>query len=443
MDPLSAFDLTVLDDEPLGFLLSAYDDQLLLPASAGWSGHSGFGVENWLPFVAMDQLVAKGLPQFDALSSFTTEDPAALRNSEVSPAQILDFAGFNNAFTMGKSQVDSPEEKLKLVEEPELEISGSSESDLAQDLSWCFTDQALDSLATSLPKPSKTHRRRTSTASTGVEKERDARRDKPIPPRFQAFSPLSLSRSSVQCLNVVVDYHGVTGQIYRVMLNDSITNMAAAAHLFHEQSQAMISPLTEYYTLQPGEEYYGPAFGYDGCERRKISLVLGILQRKIHVRDISLFATSVSLMTYVESNRFHRNNPYESQYYRYELDLRGALINESKCGLCTFCPQVKFLPFKNSSYLSHLTLEHGVFASNYIVPEGLFYGEYAVTRMSNPLSTRVVKALQCPACFQVIEVACWKNKTNPLLSYFRHFKKHHLNLTKTFTQSVIDPVGQR
>ncbi|KAM9929519.1 hypothetical protein OXX80_009657, partial [Metschnikowia pulcherrima] len=197
--------------------------------------------------------------------------------------------------------------------------------------------------------------------------------------------------------------------------------------------------LVEYYSMPEHEELVGALPSAD-IPASAISLISGVLQRKIHMRDISSIIGSVHSIAYVKSGRFSIHNPYEPQYYRYELDAKGKAVNESKCGMCAFCPTVKFLPFKNSSYLSHMTLEHGIFASNFVVPEGLYYGKYRMVRSTDPSKTRTVKALQCPACFQVIEVACWKNKTNPLLSYFRHFKKLHSNLNKTFTSSTIDPV---
>lgn len=268
----------------------------------------------------------------------------------------------------------------------------------------------------------------------------DRRKPKPIAGRFRTFGYVSVMPSYVQCLNVVLDYKGYTGNIRQIILNDSITNVAMQAHDVNHQKRLILKRLDEVYYPKEREALFGNVPGAPDNEERTLSVISGILQRKIHVREINEIVNAVSLLAYVKSGRFNINSPYEPQYYRYELDDRGRVVNESKCGMCAFCPSVKFLPFKNSSYLSHMTLEHGIFASNYVVPEGLYYGRYRMYRSNDPLKTRTVKALQCPACFQVIEVACWKNKSNPLLSYFRHFKKIHLNLNKTFTSSTIDPV---
>lgn len=271
-------------------------------------------------------------------------------------------------------------------------------------------------------------------------KNAEKRKAKPIAKRFQATGVVGVCPSFVQCLNVVLDYRGFTGVIRNIILNDSITNVVYHAHDTVRQAKLMKKPLVEYYTPAPHEEFIGTVPYASDQKQRPVSVISGVLQRKIHVRDISTILDAVTLIAYVKSGRFNVHNPYEPQYYRYELDSKGKLVNESKCGMCAFCPTVKFLPFKNLSYLSHMTLEHGIFASNYVVPEGLYYGRYRMVRANDQSKTRSVKALQCPACFQVIEVACWRNKTNPLLSYFRHFKKMHLNLNKTFTSSTIDPV---
>ncbi|KAM9920627.1 hypothetical protein OXX59_007049 [Metschnikowia pulcherrima] len=269
--------------------------------------------------------------------------------------------------------------------------------------------------------------------------KKDRRKAKPIAKRFQPVGTVTVVPSYVQCLNIVLDYHGYTGIINRIILNNAITNVAYQQHDTSYRASLVRKHLVEYYSMPEHEELVGALPSAD-IPASAISLISGVLQRKIHMRDISSIIGSVHSIAYVKSGRFSIHNPYEPQYYRYELDAKGKAVNESKCGMCAFCPTVKFLPFKNSSYLSHMTLEHGIFASNFVVPEGLYYGKYRMVRSTDPSKTRTVKALQCPACFQVIEVACWKNKTNPLLSYFRHFKKLHSNLNKTFTSSTIDPV---
>lgn len=258
-----------------------------------------------------------------------------------------------------------------------------------------------------------------------------------VPKRFVSTGPVDVMVSAIQCLSVVLDYRGYQGEIQRIVVNNNITNFAYTKHDAQQQRKLYSLPISELYVAGCNMEFVG----FPGSDSApSISIVSGILQRKIYIRDISAVANAVSLILYVELPKFNINLPYEPQIHRFELDNRGSVVNETKCGLCPFCPTIKFLPFKNSSYLSHLTLEHGVYANSFVVPEGLYYGKYSITRNVDVHKTRTVRAIQCPACFQVVEVSCWKNKANPLLSYFRHFKKKHQNLTKTFMRSNVDPM---
>lgn len=284
------------------------------------------------------------------------------------------------------------------------------------------------------------------TAGASISERRPRRRErsaKPIPKRFVSNGRVRLQPSTIQCLSVTVDYLGYTGKITQILLNMNISNFACMQHDELAQQIKCSELLFEPHQPQNCRLIgHAPQRMRGSARRESITLVSGILQRKQHVREIPQLLDSTSYLEYVRSPRFHPDWPYEPQYYRYELDLQGHRVNESKCGLCSFCREVKFLPFKNSSYLSHMTLEHGIFANHFVVPEGLYYGNYVVPRPGDSLRSKTIKALQCPACFQVIEVSCWKRKKNPLLLYFRHYKKHHLNLTKTFVRSTVDELGR-
>lgn len=256
---------------------------------------------------------------------------------------------------------------------------------------------------------------------------------------------LSVFESTIQCLSVIIDYHGYTGTIIgQPRISKNMINKAAMGT---GSGQASLN-LIRLYDLPPGEEF---------------SPVSAIWQRVKYTRKIDKLHGSVSNIVYKHSSIFGDNNPYEPQYYRFELDDSGDIINESKSGLCPYCKVVKFLPFKNSSYLSHLTLEHGIFSNNFLTPEGLHYGKYLVTKSSslsedasntpgsissedtmsdiyrrrNQHRPRETDGIVCPACHQIVEVGCWKVKPNPLLSYFRHFKKYHKSWTSqgTFLQT--------
>lgn len=260
--------------------------------------------------------------------------------------------------------------------------------------------------------------------------------------RFQVnpiISPqleITLEESLIQCLEVVINYNGYMGTLTAPVKPEyaALTNRASFRHDY----RYLTNKPTE--AIEPNE---------DGFHE-----ISGALQRVRYTRDISELHGTVSNIEYFESRVYDVTNPYEPQYYRFEQDENGNKINGSKCGLCPYCQEVKFLPFKNSSYLSHLTLEHGIFSNNYLIPDGLYYGIYLTSKTSSTPQTddfisrgssptpsppqrgrknhhklRHAKAIQCPACFQVIEVCCWSMKVNPLLSYFRHFKKHHSDLT--------------
>lgn len=255
--------------------------------------------------------------------------------------------------------------------------------------------------------------------------------------RFVTTGFVTLSSSSVQCLGVILDYHGYKGRIYKKVINLNISNVAYA---LHDPTERMKLPGGIFKnTCRPQAIIEGRT--PDEPSTQMLLVVSGALQRQVHFREIPDIINSVSCITYVKLAKFSINNPYEPQYYRYELDPEGNAIPESKCGLCAFCPVVKFKPFKNSSYLSHLTLEHGIFANGYVIPEVLYYGDYQYTRTCHDDKYR--KAVQCPVCFELIEVSCWKNKSNPLLSYFRHFKKVHQNMIRSFNRSTVDPVDVR
>lgn len=248
---------------------------------------------------------------------------------------------------------------------------------------------------------------------------------------------ISIKESSIQCLSITIDYNGYTGRpIGAPLMNNNLKNEAINLNTKQSADVKLIEVIkTESLMIQPPP-------------------MSTLWQRVKYSRDISELEDTITNIVYKKSSIYDLNNPYEPQYYRFELDEFGDLVNESKCGMCAYCEKVKFLPFKNSSYLSHLTLEHGIFSNNYLTPEGVCYGRYLITKNSHiydsdttpnsesPEDTngkiikkrtshkpRITEALACPACYEIIEVGCWKMKSNPLLSYFRHFKKHHKNLT--------------
>lgn len=221
---------------------------------------------------------------------------------------------------------------------------------------------------------------------------------------------LKVVDSSVSCLSIGINYNGYSGKILKVYIDHPfLVNNYARAH--DEQQQAALALSL-----------------YESHDR--LASVEAVKKRVKYLRNIDDLNGSVEDIVYKTSAVFGMENPYEPQYYRFEIDLDGNLKNETKCGMCPYCEEVKFLPFKNSSYLSHLTLEHGIFSNNYLTPNGLYYGTYIITKKDKGKNDKVLKSrkvdgIQCPHCFAVIEVGCWSMKANKLLSYFRHFKNVH------------------
>lgn len=251
---------------------------------------------------------------------------------------------------------------------------------------------------------------------------------KPIPSRFslnECSLPLSLLPSNVQCLSVLINYFDYEGELTSIpKLDERLLNLAYEYHGGLEMQ--FTNDCNEAIRLDYSQEsnFTGPS------------------QRIRYYRTISAIENAVNNIIYRPSENFTIHEAYEPQYYRFELDDMGNPINESKCGLCPYCKPVKFLPFKNSSYLSHLILEHGIYSTNYLVPEGIYLGWYNHAKDRNiPYKShkkRRVIALRCPKCFDIVELNCWNNKKNGLLSYFRHFKDNHKDLTAvntTFTNT--------
>lgn len=255
---------------------------------------------------------------------------------------------------------------------------------------------------------------------------------KSIPSRFKVNpkSFIKLLKSVVKCLDVSLDYDGYTGIITDVVLNHSISN-----YYRNEEIDTLIKPIQmkrpiciRYHLANEERIESGYRYEHHDGTHSELHCHMGVVQRKIYIRDISAILNDVTHIKYHKSPNFNINNPYEPQYTRFETDESGIENNETKCGLCAYCKEVRFLPFKNSSYLSHMTLGHGVFADNFIIPEGINFGKYIVPRDKEhePDKTKEIDGLQCPACLEIIEMSCWKTKANPLLKYFRHYKKEHV-----------------
>lgn len=384
---------------------------------------------------------------------------ANTRQEFISPRELdlLNLFKFDN----------TPEERSKSL--PELgtdtfvaDILGAGTSQVPQNKSkWCLqrfiknNSISLSSSSSSVSSrnvSSSASRANSRSGSISPSRRKKQRIEpKPIPPHFKVCPgyKVSLQNSHVKCLDVNLDYHGYEGRITEIVLNNAITNYYRDASFdLHNKPPEMRSPLRLTYEFQPGERLEGDHW----CEHpdgltSEIHCHMGFLERKIYIRDISDIVDLVTRITYLQNNDFNIYNPYDPQYTRYEIDESGKLINETKCGLCAFCNEVKFLPFKNSSYLSHMTLEHGIFSDNFVVPEGTNFGKYLVPKGDErePEKTKEIEGLQCPACLEIVEMNCWSTKKNPLLKYFRHYKKEHVkdNKKQSKIQSKINPLDYK
>ena len=135
---------------------------------------------------------------------------------------------------------------------------------------------------------------------------------------------------------------------------------------------------------------------------------------------------------YEENLRFDINRPYEPQYVRYEVDPTNKLpFNETRCGLCPYCPELNFKNLKTSTYSQHLALTHGVYTDNFLTPNPLYYGLYVIKK--NNLRRKTIAhehqrfGVVCPACYDVVGTECSIKtaSSKPLNNYMRHFKEKH------------------
>lgn len=163
------------------------------------------------------------------------------------------------------------------------------------------------------------------------------------------------------------------------------------------------------------------------CKREKLlsmSTIKCSSKRVKYSRDLTTISKSVTNLIYIETEGFDCEHPYNPQWVRCELDLSGDIIFLSKCGLCPYCPTIKFFGYRNGGYLGHLACDHGICSNNYLVPDGINFGLYKLPKSDNDSTLIVTNGLECPYCHEAIKVGAQKDK-NELLPYFRHWKKYH------------------
>ncbi|KAK6465417.1 hypothetical protein DFJ63DRAFT_332844 [Scheffersomyces coipomensis] len=158
--------------------------------------------------------------------------------------------------------------------------------------------------------------------------------------------------------------------------------------------------------------------------------------RTKYIRFIAELYCSITNITYAANAEFNDLHPYEPQYVRYEVKEDRSLNRGTTSGLCPYCEEIKFLPFKNSSYLSHLSLEHGIFATGYLVPEPQVIDEDGKFSASSGVTSEAKNQVLCPVCGYIVLTNCWRSKENPFLIYYHHFNEVHSIKTHDITQEV-------
>ncbi|CUM46504.1 unnamed protein product [Debaryomyces fabryi] len=139
---------------------------------------------------------------------------------------------------------------------------------------------------------------------------------------------------------------------------------------------------------------------------------------------------------------FHISKPYEPQYVRFEIDETNDLpFNETRCGLCPYCPDINFKNLKTSTYSQHLALTHGVYTDNYLTPNPLYYGIYIIKKTNTRRRTKAHEhercGVVCPCCYAIVGTECSKTtaSSKPLNNYMRHFKEYHRQ-----SKDKLDPI---
>lgn len=162
----------------------------------------------------------------------------------------------------------------------------------------------------------------------------------------------------------------------------------------------------------------------DGCVINRSRYIRGSLECLAHLHKN---------VSYERNEFFNVSHPYQQEFTRVETDqATGLPINETRSGLCPYCAELSFYELKNSSYAQHLSHSHGIFTDNFLTPNPLNIGHYAVAKSTNsPRKTtarvRSHEGVVCPACYKVVEIRCWTStlEKKPLSNYLRHFKEEH------------------
>ena len=167
------------------------------------------------------------------------------------------------------------------------------------------------------------------------------------------------------------------------------------------------------------------------------------IKRNRYIRtDIDSIRNFYKNVGYELNPNFHISKPYEPQYVRFEIDeTNGLPFNETRCGLCPYCPDINFKNLKTSTYSQHLALTHGVYTDNYLTPNPIYYGIYIIKKTNTQRRTKAHEhercGVVCPCCYAIVGTECSKTtaSSKPLNNYMRHFKEYHRQ-----SKDKLDPI---
>lgn len=180
--------------------------------------------------------------------------------------------------------------------------------------------------------------------------------------------------------------------------------------------------------LNPGQHRDKCIELYEGQKKRELQTIV----RTRYVRDKNAFMNLKHKDVFYEYNDyFDVSRPYQQQFTRVELE-DGSPKNETRCALCAYCERPSFFELKNLCYAQHMSHLHGIYTDDYLAPNPVQAGRYAVAKNANPNRKTIARVREhecvvCPVCYNLSEVRCWSStsKHKPLLNYLRHFKECH------------------
>lgn len=180
------------------------------------------------------------------------------------------------------------------------------------------------------------------------------------------------------------------------------------------------------------------------CSKTLTNITRPIVRERFLRRDFHQFQPNHDDYIYQKYEDFDEADPYAPEFIRVRVetifDSKGNFsylpYNNTRQGLCPYCPSLSFYDLKTTAYGQHLAYHHGVYLNGFITPNPLHYGDYMLKKQGKNRKTnahvRHAKGVVCPVCHDVVEVELSKttSKVQPLYNYLRHFKNEHRKYDK-------------